>query len=124
MHPRNSPSRWRIDCQYVVRLRAGGSGAATAYHTAKGGILMLSRAAAVEYAREGIRVNCIHPGLVETPMTASLPREWYDSILKQTPLRRPASADEIAKAVLFLISDDASFVTSTGLVIDGGWTAT
>ena len=51
MHPRNSPSRWRIDCQYVVRLRAGGSGAATAYHTAKGGILMLSRAAAVEYAR-------------------------------------------------------------------------
>ena len=51
------------------------SGAATAYHTAKGGILMLSCAAAVECAREGIRVNCIHPGLVETPMTASLPRE-------------------------------------------------
>src|ERR1700730_10335432 len=100
------------------------SGAATAYHTDKGGILMLSRAAAVEYAREGIRVNCIHPGLVETPMTASLPREWYDSILKQTPLRRPASADEIAKAVVFLVSDDASFVTGTGVVIDGGWTAT
>jgi NAD(P)-dependent dehydrogenase (short-subunit alcohol dehydrogenase family) len=51
------------------------SGAAAAYHAAKGGILMLSRAAAVEYAQEGIRVNCIHPGLIDTPMTASLPRE-------------------------------------------------
>ena len=57
-------------------------------------------------------------------MTASLPREWYDSILTQTPLGRPASADEIAKAVLFLLSDDASFVTGAALVIDGGWTAT
>jgi NAD(P)-dependent dehydrogenase (short-subunit alcohol dehydrogenase family) len=100
------------------------SGAAAAYHAAKGGILMLSRAAAVEYASQRIRVNCIHPGLIETPMTASLPRPWYDAILRQTPMGRAARADEVAKAVLFLVSDDASFITGTGLVIDGGWTAT
>jgi NAD(P)-dependent dehydrogenase (short-subunit alcohol dehydrogenase family) len=100
------------------------SGAAAAYHAAKGGILMLSRAAAVEYASQRIRVNCIHPGLIETPMTATLPRPWYDAILRQTPMGRAARADEVAKAVLFLVSDDASFITGTGLVIDGGWTAT
>lgn len=109
-----------VNTSSVYRLVA--SGAAAAYHAAKGGILMLWRAAAVEYARENIRVNCIHPGLVETPIPESLPRQWYDSILRQTPIGRAASADEIAKAVLFLVSDDASFVTGTGLVIDGGLT--
>jgi NAD(P)-dependent dehydrogenase (short-subunit alcohol dehydrogenase family) len=76
------------------------SGAAAAYHAAKGGILMLSRAAAVEYASHGIRVNCIHPGLIETPMTESLPRPWYDAILRQTPMGRAAMPAEVASAVV------------------------
>jgi NAD(P)-dependent dehydrogenase (short-subunit alcohol dehydrogenase family) len=57
-------------------------------------------------------------------MTETLPRPWYDAILRQTPMGRAARAEEVAKAVRFLVSDEASFITGTGLVIDGGWTAT
>jgi NAD(P)-dependent dehydrogenase (short-subunit alcohol dehydrogenase family) len=99
------------------------SGKATAYHAAKGGVLMLSRAAAVEYALENIRVNSIHPGLIETPMTATLPLDWKERLRDLTPMKRMASADEVARAALFLVSDDASFITGAQLVVDGGLTA-
>jgi cyclopentanol dehydrogenase len=99
------------------------SGKATAYHTAKGGVLMVSRAAAVEYAQDGIRVNSIHPGLIDTPMTETLPPPWKASLLDATPMKRSASADEVARAAVFLVSDDASFITGTQLVVDGGLTA-
>jgi NAD(P)-dependent dehydrogenase (short-subunit alcohol dehydrogenase family) len=99
------------------------SGKATAYHAAKGGVLMVSRAAAVEYARDGIRVNSIHPGLIDTPMTETLPPPWKASLLDATPMKRSASADEVARATVFLVSDDASFITGTLLIVDGGLTA-
>lgn len=99
------------------------SGKATAYHAAKGGVLMVSRAAAVEYARDGIRVNSIHPGLIDTPMTETLPPSWKASLLDATPMKRSASADEVARATVFLVSDDASFITGTQLIVDGGLTA-
>lgn len=99
------------------------SGKATAYHAAKGGVLMLSRAAAVEYAGENIRVNSIHPGLIETSMTETLPADWKTHLRELTPMRRSASPDEVATAALFLLSADASFITGAQLVIDGGLTA-
>jgi NAD(P)-dependent dehydrogenase (short-subunit alcohol dehydrogenase family) len=95
------------------------SGKATAYHAAKGGVLMLSRAAAVEYAGENIRVNSIHPGLIETPMTETLPANWKSHLRELTPMRRSASPNEVATAALFLLSKDASFITGAQLVIDG-----
>jgi putative SOS response-associated peptidase YedK len=85
--------------------------------------LMVSRAAAVEYAQDGIRVNSIHPGLIDTPMTETLPPLWKASLLDATPMKRSASADEVARAALFLVSDDASFITGTQLIVDGGLTA-
>ena len=99
------------------------SGKATAYHAAKGGVLMLAKAAAVEYAQDGIRVNSIHPGLVDTPMTETLPPPWKASLLNATPMKRSASTDEVARAAVFLVSDDASFITGTQLIVDGGLTA-
>jgi len=99
------------------------SGKATAYHSAKGGVLMLSKAAAVQYASENIRVNCIHPGLIDTPMTETLPPDWKESLLQMTPMKRFGQAEEVAQAVVFLVSDEASFITGASLVIDGGLTA-
>lgn len=99
------------------------SGRATAYHSAKGGVIMLTKAAAVEYARENIRVNCIHPGIVDTPRIATLSEDWKASILAATPIGRWAQPEEIASGVLFLASDEASYITGTSLIIDGGYTA-
>jgi NAD(P)-dependent dehydrogenase (short-subunit alcohol dehydrogenase family) len=100
-----------------------GSGRAAAYHAAKAGVLMLSRTAAIEYARENIRVNAVLPGLTDTPRMASLPADWRASILEATPMGRFATPDEIANVYVFLASDLASFVTGTGLVADGGFSA-
>jgi NAD(P)-dependent dehydrogenase (short-subunit alcohol dehydrogenase family) len=100
------------------------SGAATAYHSAKGGVLMLSKAAAVQYAPENIRVNCVHPGLIDTPMTATLPPAWKQSLLTSTPFKRFGRPEEVAAAVVFLVSEESSFITGASIVIDGGLTAT
>ena len=99
------------------------SGRAMTYHTAKGGVLMLSKAAAVEYAAENIRVNAIHPGLTDTVRIASLPPPWRQELLDSVPLKRIAAPEEVANAVLFLVSDLASYMTGASLVVDGGLTA-
>ncbi|WP_319045279.1 SDR family NAD(P)-dependent oxidoreductase, partial [Kribbella solani] len=100
-----------------------GSGAAFAYHGAKGAVAAMTRAAAVELARAGIRVNAVSPGMVRTPMTTGLPEQFVTDFVAATPMRRMATPYEIAAAVLFLLSDDASFVTGTDLIVDGGYAA-
>lgn len=99
------------------------SGRAAAYHGAKGGVLSLSRAAAVEYAGQNVRVNAVLPGVVATPRIASLPEDWARTLLERTPLGRVARPEEIAPAYVFLASDEASYVTGASLVVDGGYTA-
>ena len=95
------------------------------YNASKGAVRILTKSTAVQHAAEGIRCNSIHPGPVKTPMTErswSNP-EWLKATERRTPLGRYAEPDEIAYGVLFLASDESSFMTGSEVVIDGGMTA-
>ncbi|MCH7905980.1 MAG: glucose 1-dehydrogenase [Chloroflexi bacterium] len=102
-----------------------GSKGGTAYHASKGACRTFSKAAAIQYAGEQIRVNSVHPGFVDTPMTAelhSLPSVHEERVAK-TPLGRMGLPEDIAYGILYLASDESRFVTGSELVIDGGMTA-
>jgi NAD(P)-dependent dehydrogenase (short-subunit alcohol dehydrogenase family) len=106
-----------------------GGDKAVAYCASKGGVVLLTKAMAIDHGRQGIRVNCICPGDVDTPMLPEDARrrglEWktYLAGCENRPMGRIGTPDEIAKAVLFLASDDSSFMTGAALVVDGGGTA-
>lgn len=92
----------------------------TNYSAAKAGIVGLTKAAAKEVARAGIRVNAIQPGMIRTPMTEAMPADIFTEQERQIPFGRAGEPDEIAKAVLFLASDLASYVTGTVIEVAGG----
>ena len=100
-----------------------------AYAPAKGGVLMLTRQASIDYGRDKIRVNCVCPGPMMTPMLRANadaypdPDGWLNWLAEQVPLERISDPKEVAQAVLFLASDLASYVTGAILPADGGWTA-
>jgi NAD(P)-dependent dehydrogenase (short-subunit alcohol dehydrogenase family) len=102
---------------------------AAAYCAAKGGLVVMAKAMAMDHGRHGIRVNCVCPGDVETPMLTDdaekqgMTWEEYLAGASDRPLGRVGTVDEIARAVLFLASDDSSFVTGESLVVDGGGVA-
>jgi NAD(P)-dependent dehydrogenase (short-subunit alcohol dehydrogenase family) len=106
-----------------------GGNEAAAYCAAKGGVVLMTKAMAVDHSLQGIRVNCVCPGDVETPMLtedAQLRGMTWEAYLTEAahrPMGRIGRPDEIAKAVLFLASDDASFITGAALAVDGGGTA-
>ena len=83
----------------------------------------LSKQAAVELAPKGIRVNCVLPGVIATPMLADIREEWLAGLMARTPLGRPGHAEEVAAAVAFLASPQASYITGAELTVDGGYTA-
>lgn len=106
-----------------------GKGGAAAYQASKGGLRILSKSAAVEYGRERIRVNCVDPGLMRDRMAiivggpAPANPAMLDRLVEDTPLARMANPEDVAYAVLYLISDESAFVTGTDLVVDGGYVA-
>jgi len=110
-----------INTSSVAGMR---SHAASAYSTSKAGVIALTRCMAVDFARYGIRVNCIVPGFIDTPMVSSFTDERRRKVLREIiPLGRMGLANDIAYGFLYLASDEASYVTGTTLVIDGGLTA-
>ncbi|PKW16866.1 SDR family NAD(P)-dependent oxidoreductase [Saccharopolyspora spinosa] len=100
------------------------SPSAAAYGAAKAGIASLTRSVAHEYGADGIRVNCVAPGRIETPATTPAAGERVADFTNSIPMRRTGNAGEVADAVLFLASDLASYITGQTLLVDGGATAT
>jgi NAD(P)-dependent dehydrogenase (short-subunit alcohol dehydrogenase family) len=100
-----------------------------AYHSSKGGVLMLTRATALDYANRNIRVNCICPGAIDTPLLETIlnefpnPEEIRAEMIKRHPVNRVGLPEEVANLALFLASDDSSFVTGTAIPVDGGMLA-
>jgi NAD(P)-dependent dehydrogenase (short-subunit alcohol dehydrogenase family) len=109
----------------LVGLRFRPEDALDPYTAAKGGVVVLTKNMAVVYAKNNIRVNCVCPGYVKTPLTKAL---WEDPelekfIANRHPMARLGRPEEIAYAILFLASDESSFVTGAPLIVDGGYTA-
>jgi NAD(P)-dependent dehydrogenase (short-subunit alcohol dehydrogenase family) len=105
-----------------------GTEGGSAYNASKGGVVILTKNMALDYGRRGIRANCICPGFIDTPMMAAVfgmegMEDVRKSFVDAHALGRCGEPEEIAAAALFLASDDASFVTGSALVVDGGYTA-
>jgi NAD(P)-dependent dehydrogenase (short-subunit alcohol dehydrogenase family) len=104
---------------------AGQLGVHMAYNASKGAVRIMTKTAAVQWARDNIRVNSVHPGFMPAMRTSvgSANPEWRAKVLATVPMRREGKVEEVAHAVLFLASDEASYITGTELVVDGGFLA-
>jgi 3(or 17)beta-hydroxysteroid dehydrogenase len=103
----------------------GQKGIHMAYNASKGAVRLMTKAAAVQYARRGIRVNSVHPGVLPAMRTSKATADpaFREKMLAGVPMGREGRVEEVAYAVLFLASDEASYITGTELVVDGGWLA-
>jgi NAD(P)-dependent dehydrogenase (short-subunit alcohol dehydrogenase family) len=140
----------RLDCAFnnagvflcmkheIVQMLAQGGGAivntasiaglvglpmATNYVAAKHGVVGITKTAAMEYAQDNIRVNCVNPGYIKTPMTDPTMAERYELLMTKVPMNRLGVPEEIAEAVVWMCSDRASFMTGASHIIDGGYYA-
>jgi meso-butanediol dehydrogenase/(S,S)-butanediol dehydrogenase/diacetyl reductase len=98
----------------------GADYAFTAYNVAKAGVIALTRCMAIDYADQGVRVNCVSPGLVATSLTDGMPQATVDEFARRIPMHRAASPQEIAEVITFLASPRASYITGQNVAVDGG----
>jgi NAD(P)-dependent dehydrogenase (short-subunit alcohol dehydrogenase family) len=123
-HMRERGSGAIVNCSSIGGI-VGGAGRGT-YHAAKYGVIGLTTSAALEYAKRGVRVNAVCPGMIDTPMSdqmkAAGQAEALEAMLEEVPIGRLGRPEEIADAVLWLCSDAASLVVGHALVVDGGYT--
>ena len=94
----------------------------TSYNAAKAGVFGLTKSAALEFAQQGIRINAVSPGLIDTEILDNVSEEVLQQMIDTIPLKRAGTAEEIANAVVWLCSDGASYITGQNLIIDGGFT--
>ncbi|WP_175689889.1 SDR family NAD(P)-dependent oxidoreductase [Burkholderia anthina] len=105
-----------------IHSHVGKSGV-TAYAAAKGGVKLLTQTLAIDYGQHNIRVNAVCPGYIDTPLLENVPDAQKQALAALHPMGRLGKADEVANAVLFLASDEASFINGSSLMVDGGYTA-
>lgn len=110
-----------INCASI--LGVFGQSQTAAYTAAKGGVVNLTRALALEVAPKGVRVNAVGPGYIDTPLLSNMDAQLRQHLIDLHPLGRLGRAEEVANAVVFLASDEASFITGAHLLVDGGFTA-
>lgn len=110
-----------VNCASILGMV--GQSDTAAYSAAKGGVVNLTRTLAIEAARKGVRVNAIGPGYIDTPLLSLLDDATRQALIQLHPIGRLGRPEEVANAALFLMSDEASFVTGTTLMVDGGFTA-
>lgn len=110
-----------VNCASILGML--GQSQTAAYTAAKGGVVNMTRSLGIEAAPKGVRVNGIGPGYIDTPLLSALDDELLQGLISMHPIGRLGRSEEIANAFLFLASDEASFITGTTLMVDGGFTA-
>lgn len=105
-----------------IHSHVGKSGV-TAYAATKGGVKLLTQTLAIDYGAQNIRVNAVCPGYIDTPLLKDIPDDKKQALLALHPIGRLGRAEEVASVVLFLASDESSFVTGASILVDGGYTA-
>lgn len=121
------PVMLKLGCGSIVNMSSMcgiiGTVGSSIYSASKGGIVALTKGAAIEYAKSGIRINSVSPGAIKTDIQNNLPVDILSNIVAAHPIGRIGKPEEVADAVLWLCSEKASFITGHNLIVDGGYTA-